>query len=103
LPEGFITVAQGSPETKTHVRELNLNQGYYHDHYLGIGKVRVPIARSGMRFQFGGIVPKHVADLFVSTESPKKKYTPMDYSTLFKENEESNKENKPLDFLTFLT
>lgn len=103
LPEGFITVAQGSPETKTHVRELNLNQGYYHDHYLGIGKVRVPIARSGIRFQFGGIVPKHVADLFVSTESPKKKYTPMDYSILFKENEESNKENKPLDFLTFLT
>lgn len=97
--EGFITIASGNPNEYPAIKKINLNKGYYHNHYLGFGRVKS--GRNGMKFQFGGFFPKHITDLFVSTES-KNKTIPIDYDALFEETEKTKKP-KPQDFLSFLT
>ena len=50
-----------------------------------------------MKFQFGGFIPKHISNLFVSA-TPKQK-TGINYDALFKEDKSDKKENNNLPFL----
>lgn len=81
LKDGFIQVAQGSPNKKTSIKEWNLNKGYYKDHYLGAGRVRS--AKFGMKFQQGGEIPgfSEISDLYIRT--PQTTFLPTDNSKSF--------------------
>ena len=101
---GFLEVAQGTPSKPnkkkyTGLRTYDLNNPWFTNHRVVYGRLhpKAAVAKYGMKFQFGGFIPKHISDLFVSA-TPKQK-TGINYDALFKEDKSDKKENNNLPFL----